>query len=68
MSKEQPLCKCGHDEEAHRRTISGTNDKACTGVKLFDDTVKKLFDDEERVLLEPEKSCCCKKCVTRPRE
>ena len=65
MSKERPLCKCGHDAEAHKRPITGTNDKACTGVKLFEDIGEKLFDGDRGAILEPEQSCNCKKFVPR---
>jgi hypothetical protein len=50
----------------HSRPVSGTDDKACRGVKLFDDTGKKVFPDERGAVLDPEKPCDCKKFAARP--
>jgi hypothetical protein len=59
------MCKCGHDEAAHKRPITGIDNKGCTGEKLFDKTGEKLFDDDKGAVLQTQKSCDCKKFVAR---
>jgi len=64
MSNES-LCKCGHYAEVHTRYIPGTDDKGCRAEKVFDNTVKKLFDDEKQIAIQTQKFCDCKKFVPR---